>query len=133
MTAHLFKTGLSGNVLVGSHILSIVEWNFKEDGSEVDTTSTTDGLYGSFIVGPHKVTVSVKAYYDFNNDPYTSPISLSVGDTVTLTLELGDSGSNYVVPALVHMMNVVNNVKNPISFDFDATYYPSNGSITYPS
>ena len=131
--ARTFYTGISGSVLIGATTLCVVEWSISLDATKIDTTNTCDGIYGSFINGPVMVTGSVKSYFDSTNNPFSSPISLVLGQAVTLTLNVGSSGKFWSVPARVDKVNMVNNVKNVVTFDFDYSYNPVGGVLGYPT
>src|SRR4051794_26049827 len=103
--ARTYWSGVGGSIAFGATTFCVVEWSLNGEAAKIDTTNTCDVIsgvaYQSFINGPVLIQGSVKAYFDTLNDPFASPISLTLGSSVTLTLNVGSSGKAWVIPARI--------------------------------
>lgn len=133
MAVRHFTSGRGGTVLFGANSVCVYEWSLMLEGSRLDTTNVCDGIYNSFITGPINVSGELKAYYDTANPIWAAPVTLTVGMAVTLTLNIGQSGSAWVVPALVDSVSQVNNAKEVVTFSMKFVYNPPAGALIYPT
>jgi hypothetical protein len=129
--AHTFINGFSGTVLCAAYALDITEWSCDVEVEILDTTNTGDLGWQTNINGCKKATGSVKTFWDTAAVPTgAANANIQNGTSVTLTLNIGNSGRSIIVPARVGKITVSNPVKGVVPFEFT---YESTGVCTLPT
>lgn len=129
--AHTYINGFSGTVLCGAYALDVTEWSADIEVEILDTTNTGDLGWQTNINGCKKATGSCKTFWDTAAVPTgAGAANIQNGTTVTLTLNIGNSGRFFVIPARVGKITVSNPVKGVVPFEFS---YESNGVVTLPT
>lgn len=135
--SNTFINGFSGTVLAGSYSLDITEWDADIETEILDTTNTsgydatTARGWQTNINGVSKATGTVKTYFDTGNVPTGSNgVNIRNGTSVTLQLNIGNTGKFITFSARVGKVTINNPVKAVVPFEFT---YESNGVVTLPS
>jgi hypothetical protein len=136
MAANTFLNGFSGTVLAASYALDITEWDCDIETEILDTTNTsgydsgTARAWQTNINGVSKATGSVKTYYDSGNVPTGATVNIRNGTSVTLQLNIGNTGKSIAMTARVGKVTINNPVKAVVPFEFT---FESTGIVTLPS
>ena len=121
--------GDDGDVSVDGTFLEVTKWSYVERAESLDTTDKASNGFRRRKGGLVDASGSVEAGWKINNNPGSSPPSLSAGRQVLLRLEITEGGSFYEFDALITEIGAESPVDGLVTWSFQ---YESCGSITRP-
>jgi hypothetical protein len=83
MPSSVFHSGFYGTAAVGGNELPILNWEVQPT---VELQQFKNSRSGGFIIREatfKDCTVSIQLDYDFGNNPFATPFSLTIGSTIT--------------------------------------------------
>jgi hypothetical protein len=126
-----YINGQGGSVIVGSTTLPVTSWSGSASAELLDVTTTGSNGWMERILGIKDFSGNLKVPFDTASVPFSSPLSLKPGTSVTLKLQIGTSGTMYyTIPALIEKADVENDAKAVVTLSVD---FKSTGAITFPS
>lgn len=125
-----FSNGFGGAVKVGSNSYHVENWSLDHQCEILDTTTTGDSGWQTNIAGVKKGILTFKTFYDPTVNPFLTPYDFDPGNTATITLMIGSTGSTWVGTFRIGSAKFENPVKGVVTVEISGE---TTGALTLPS